>query len=54
MADMVKHRPKPKKPKDQHAEFVKTARSLGADMSEEDFKRAIAGKLAKQPAEGKK
>jgi hypothetical protein len=35
-----------KKAKDQHAQFVETARRLGADMKEEDFKRAI-GKIAK-------
>jgi hypothetical protein len=32
----------------QHAQFVEFARSIGADMDEETFKRAI-GKIAKAP-----
>lgn len=41
---MPKSRKRPKKKaKDQHAQFVETARRLGADMDEETFKRAIQG-----------
>jgi len=44
---MPKSRKRPKKAKpDQHAQFVETARRLGADMDEETFKGAI-GKIAK-------
>lgn len=35
-------------PADQHAEFVKAARELGCDESEEAFDRAL-GKIAKAP-----
>jgi hypothetical protein len=45
---MTKSRKRPKKKaKDQHAEFVETARRLGADMDEETFKRAIGKEAAK-------
>ena len=45
---MPKSRKRQKKAKpDQHAQFVETARSVGADMTEEDFARALA-KMAKQ------
>jgi hypothetical protein len=44
---MPKSRKRPKKAKpDQHAQFAETARRLGADMSEETFKRAI-GEIAR-------
>lgn len=43
---MSKSRKRPKKKaKDQHAQFVETARRLGANMDEETFKRAI-GEIA--------
>ena len=45
-------RPKKKEAKDQHAQFVETARCLGADMDEETFKRAIQG-IAKPKDETK-
>ncbi len=48
---MPKSRKRPKKKaKDQHAQFVETARRLGADMDEETFKRAI-GSIAKEKPE---
>jgi hypothetical protein len=50
---MPKSRKRPKKKaKDQHAQFVETARRLGADMDEQTFKRAIQG-IAKQPRDSK-
>jgi hypothetical protein len=49
---MPKSRKRPKKKaKDQHAQFVETARRLGADMDEETFKKAIRG-IAKEKPKG--
>jgi len=45
-------RPKKKAKPDQHAQFVEFARSIGADMDEETFKRAIGG-IAKTNPEGR-
>jgi hypothetical protein len=39
---------KPKSGSDQHRDFVKAARELGVDESEEAFDRAL-GKIAKAP-----
>ena len=52
---MPKSRKRPKKkakPEDQHAQFVKFARSIGADMDEETFKRAL-GEIAKPKPDSK-
>ncbi len=47
---MPKSRKRPKKKaKDQHAQFVETARRLGADMDEETFKRVIGGIAKEKP-----
>jgi hypothetical protein len=48
---MPKSRKRPKKKaKDQHAQFVETARRLGADMDEEMFKRVIGGIAKESPS----
>jgi len=46
-------RQKKKAKPDQHAQFVETARRLGADMDEETFKRAIR-EIAKPKDEPKR
>ena len=42
-------RPKKKAKPDQHAQFVEFARSIGADMDEETFKRVIGGIAKEKP-----
>jgi hypothetical protein len=44
-----KRQKKKAKPEDQHAQFVETARRLGADMDEETFKRVIGGIAKEKP-----
>jgi hypothetical protein len=44
-------RPKKKAKPDQHAQFVATARRLGADMDEETFKRVIGGIAKEKPGQ---
>jgi len=46
---MLKSRKRQKKAKDQQAQFVETARRLGADMDEETFKRVIGGIAKEKP-----
>ncbi|HKX10960.1 MAG TPA: hypothetical protein VJN67_22375 [Stellaceae bacterium] len=46
-------KPRPKKRRSQHDKFVEAARRVGADESEEAFKRAL-GKIAPKRNESKK
>jgi hypothetical protein len=51
---MPKSRKRPKKKaKDQHAQFVETARRLGADMDEETFRRTLS-EIAKAKPDSKR